>query len=162
MAPYGGPSIAELVAMFRRGKPPHAPTLGFGLPRAPLYEKDGGFELHRLSGGEGFGVQPDLVSPFVDEGIIVRTATWQEMIAWLCEHWQDDWGPAMRKGEKLVVAFRGDTKALATALHHEMSIGLTEAMAHAREGLAIDRIKTAASVCRAARLAGVAIDFDTK
>src|SRR5438874_12421865 len=109
--------------MFRRGKLSSPQTLGFGLPRAPLHATEGGFELRRLSGGEGFGVQADLVNPFVDEGVIVRTTTWQEMIAWLCEHWQDDWGSALRNGEKLVVKFEGDTKAIATALHREMSIG---------------------------------------
>jgi hypothetical protein len=159
MAPYLGPSIVELVVSFRRGKLDHA-ALGFGLPRAPLDEKDGGFELRRLSGGEGFGVQADLVSPFVDEGVIVATKTWQEMIAWLCEHWEHDWGMPFKDGEKLVVNFAGDAKAIATALHREMDLGLAEAMEHARGGLTVDRAERASAACRAARVANAALDFD--
>lgn len=148
--------------MFRKGKLAYAPTLGFGIPRAPLAEKDGGYELRRLSGGEGFGVQPDLVSPFVDEGIIVTTKTWQEMVAWLCEHWEEDWGAPFKHGEKLVLRFAGDAKAIATALHREMDIGLAEAMDHARDGLAVARIEHASAACRAARTANATLDFDVR
>jgi hypothetical protein len=161
MAPYGGPSIVELVVMFRSGKR-DVPALGFGIPRAPLTGKDGGgFELRRLSGGEGFGVQADLVNPFVDAGVIVATKTWQEMIAWLCEHWEEDWGLSFKSGEKLVVKFDGDAKTIATALHREVELGLAEAMQHAREGLTVDRIARASAACRVARVAGAQLDFDS-
>jgi hypothetical protein len=160
MAPYAGPSIVQLAAMFRAGKL-DAPALGFGIPRAPLVaHKDGTFELRRLSGGEGFGVQADLVSPFVDEGIIVTTKTWQDMIAWLCEHWEGDWGQSFKDGERLVVKFTGDAKAIAAALHREMDVGLMDAMNHARDGFTVGRIDEAAAVCRAARSASATLDFE--
>lgn len=159
MAPYAGPNIVALVAMCRRGKLVEHATLGFGIPRAPLAEKDGGFELRRLSGGEGFGVQPDLANPFVDAGVIVTTKTWQEMIAWLCEHWESDWGAAFEDDEALVVKFSGDTKAIATALHREMGLGLSDAMERARDGLRVEDARAAAAACRAARTASASVDF---
>jgi hypothetical protein len=136
MAPYLGPSLAALIPLVRKGLRDSV-TLGSGLPRAPLYFRDGAFELHRLSGGEGFGVQPDLVRPFVDEGLLVRAVTWQELIAWLCEHWDAaSWGEPLGRDQQLRLTFT-DGKTLVAAT-----------------------LEVAAGACRAARAANAAVDFD--
>jgi len=157
MAPYGGPSLVDVVKLLKQGELPHA--LGFGLPRAHFQQgPDGVLELRGLAGGEGFGVQADRVNPFVDAGSLVR-GTWQEIVAWLCEHWDygDPWG---RSNERLHVRFAGDRKALAMAIHRELQIGLTEAQKRAEQGIAVRTLEDAAAVVRVARTVGAAVDFD--
>ena len=135
MAPYAGPNLAALIPLLRQGLR-QSVTLGVGLPRAPIYFRDGAFELHALSGGEGFGVQADLVNPFVDDGVRVRAATWQELVAWLCENWdRSSWGEPLARGEALRVTFGAEQADCAT-------------------------LDDAAAACRAARAAHAALDFD--
>jgi hypothetical protein len=160
MAPYGGPNLAALLSLLQNGMK-QTVALGFGIPKATLAFTDGMFELRALSGGDGFGVQADLVTPFKDEGPLVRTATWQEMFAWLCESWRDDWGAPLKKNEQLRIRFSGgDAHALALALRGELGLGLTDAMTHANDGITARSVKTAAAACRAARSAGSTVDFD--
>ena len=160
MAPYGGPNLAALVALLRDGLRDSV-TLGHGLPRAPIHFRDGGFELHALSGGSGFGVQADMVEPFVDEGLVVRVATWQALMAWLCEHWdRASWGEPLREDESLRLRFDGDRRAVGIALHRELGIGLADALKQAQAGVVAATLEVAAAACRAARAAGAAVDFD--
>jgi hypothetical protein len=157
MAPYGGPSLIEVVKLLAKGQLPHA--LGSGLPRAQFRQgEDAVLELRGLSGGEGFGVQADLVNPFVDSGTLVR-GTWQEVVAWLCEHWDygDAWGTS---NERLHVRFIGERRALTVALRRELQIGLTDAQRHADQGIAPVTLDELAAACRAARTAGAQVDFD--
>src|SRR5258706_3394031 len=126
MAPYGGPTIAQLIPLLKKGLPDSV-ALGFGIPKATLTNKDGTFELRGLSGGEGFGVQADLVNPFVDTGVLFQTTRWQDVIAWLCENWAEGWGDALKKGEQLRIHVEGAEAILAT------------------------KLKAAAEACRAAR-----------
>ena len=157
MAPYGGPSLIEIVKQLKKGKLPYA--VGFGLPRAQFVRGgDGVLELRGLSGGEGFGVQPDLVNPFVDAGVLAR-GSWQEVVAWLCEHWDfgDAWGQTK---ERLHVRFSGDSRAIANALHRELQLGLAEAQTVAAQGITVVSLEKASAVCRAARTAGTQLDFD--
>lgn len=122
MAPYGGPSLLEVVKLLAKGQLPYA--LGSGLPQATFqHGPDGVLELRGLSGGEGFGVQADLVNPFVDAGPLVR-GTWQQVVAWLCEHW--DYGPPWGHASKERLKVRFADKEL-TAL------SLAEAAAACRE-----------------------------
>ena len=132
MAPYGGPSLTEVVKLLAAGQLPHA--LGSGLPRAQFQRgTDGVLELRGLAGGEGFGVQADLVSPFVDAGPLVR-GTWQQIVGWLCEHWDygEVWGT---RGERLRIRF-------------------------ADQSIVAQTLDEAAAACRAARTAGAAVELD--
>lgn len=156
MAPYGGPPLTMIVRTFKKGQLPHA--LGTGVPKAQFQRgPDGKVELRGLAGGAGFGVQADLVQPFVDAGCLVRGA-WQEIVAWLCEHWTygDPWG----RGERLHMRFAARPQALAAALERELGIGDREAQEMVERGAAPLTMAEAAAACRAARSAGAQMDFD--
>ena len=149
-----------VVAALRAGNTPSA--LGYGLPRATFHQNAGVFELRGLSGGAGFGVQAELTEPFKDAGTLVQ-GTWRELVVWLCEHWDieqygDPWEKSGKK--RLRVTFEGDVHAIGLALRHELGIGLTDAMAQARKGVAAATLAIAAGACRAARTANARIDFD--
>jgi hypothetical protein len=159
MAPYVGPSLAALIPLLQQRRLDVAP-LGSGLPRALVEHRDGAFELHAMAGGEGFGVQADRVTPFVDAGVLVRAVTWQELVAWLCEHWDTGrYGDALSAGEQLRLTFSGDSKAIGIALRRELQLGLADCIGHAKDGLVAATIDVAARACRAARSANAAVDF---
>jgi hypothetical protein len=85
--------------------------------------------------------------------------TWQQVAAWLCEHWVygDPWG---NRNERLRLRFTGEPGAVTTALHRELETALVAAQTLAKEGLEVLTVEEAAAACRAARAAGAQVDFD--
>jgi hypothetical protein len=156
MAPYCGPSLPMLVKTLAKGEVPWA--LGTGVPQAQFERgPDGVLELRGLSGGAGFGVQADMVQPFVDAGVLVR-GEWQEIIAWLCEHWSygEPWG----SGERLHVRFAGQPHGLGAALERELAIAGGQAQEMVEQGVVLVTLEQAGAVCKAARIAGARMEFE--
>ncbi len=87
MAPYSGPSLAECIRLVLTGQIPSA--LGFGLPRAVVKRTGEVWSLIAMRGGEGFGVQADLVRPFEEYLTIGQAVTPLKFCILLIQQWDE-------------------------------------------------------------------------
>jgi hypothetical protein len=137
VAPYVGPSLVGVAELLARGGRDDV-YLGVGAPAARLERPSGRYVLHALSGGEGCGVAPGMMSPLVDRGVLAETATWEAMVVWLSEHWDRRFGEAFRERECLRLRFTGAPDA----------------------GIVATSLAETVDACRSARTAGGAITFE--